>query len=284
MTTGAPEEHRTQATGLEQAFREQALHNDIRETRVVLAIGTAAIVGFAATDVIVTDSIGITHAGRAVVAAVLLWAAWQIRRPRDPRSLDRAVSIGLWAFISHNILISLMRPPDFTQGVILNVLTVMAIYMAVPVRLRIQIPPAVALSIVDSVIWIVYRESRWEPFGTISVLAGFVLANVLGYYVSYKIERSRRLAFSHLLTERHTRHQLQTTLQELKTLRGMIPICCMCKRIRDDKGYFEALEDYLRKNSEADFTHTLCPECLEKYYPDFSGDVMADQQTKGRES
>jgi len=58
-----------------------------------------------------------------------------------------------------------------------------------------------------------------------------------------------------------TIEKLQKALDEIKTLRGLIPICAWCKRIRDDKGYWDELEVYLSKHSEAVFSHGLCPEC-----------------------
>ena len=52
-----------------------------------------------------------------------------------------------------------------------------------------------------------------------------------------------------------------------KVLRGLLPICTSCKKIRDDQGYWNQLEIYIREHSEAEFTHGLCPECVKKFYP-----------------
>jgi len=58
--------------------------------------------------------------------------------------------------------------------------------------------------------------------------------------------------------------ELEEALTKIKTLRGLIPICASCKKIRSDKGYWQQLEEYLAEHSEADFTQRFCPECLEK--------------------
>jgi hypothetical protein len=55
----------------------------------------------------------------------------------------------------------------------------------------------------------------------------------------------------------------------VRTLRGILPICASCKKIRDDKGYWNQLESYIRDHSEAEFSHSLCPECIEKLYPGY---------------
>lgn len=62
--------------------------------------------------------------------------------------------------------------------------------------------------------------------------------------------------------------QLQDAMAKIKVLRGLLPICASCKRIRDDTGYWKRLEDYIADRSEAQFTHGLCSECSRKLYPD----------------
>ncbi len=64
-------------------------------------------------------------------------------------------------------------------------------------------------------------------------------------------------------------HELQDALDKVKTLSGLIPICCYCNRIRDDKGYWNEIADYISKHSEAEFSHGFCPECAKKHYPKY---------------
>lgn len=66
----------------------------------------------------------------------------------------------------------------------------------------------------------------------------------------------------------HLIGQLQVALQEKKTLSGLLPICAHCKKIRDDQGYWNKLEEYIHAHAEVEFSHGLCPECLEKYFPE----------------
>lgn len=62
--------------------------------------------------------------------------------------------------------------------------------------------------------------------------------------------------------------ELQKALEEITTLKGVIPICLHCKGIRDDKGYWKKLEQYITEHSEAEFSHGICPECARKLYPE----------------
>jgi len=63
--------------------------------------------------------------------------------------------------------------------------------------------------------------------------------------------------------------ELQKAGDEIKTLRGILPICCHCKKIRDDQGYWQQVESYVGEHSQAEFSHGICPDCVEKYYSQF---------------
>jgi HAMP domain-containing protein len=62
---------------------------------------------------------------------------------------------------------------------------------------------------------------------------------------------------------------LQAALAEVKLLSGFLPICTSCKKIRDDKGYWNQIEGYISTHSDVEFSHSVCPECAKKLYPDF---------------
>lgn len=72
--------------------------------------------------------------------------------------------------------------------------------------------------------------------------------------------------------------ELRRTLGEVKTLRGFLPICSSCKKIRSDKGYWQQIESYIREHSEAEFSHGICPDCAVRLYPGIMG---ADEENKG---
>lgn len=65
---------------------------------------------------------------------------------------------------------------------------------------------------------------------------------------------------------------LQHAVENVKILSGFLPICSYCKNIRDDKGLWSQIENYIKDHSEMDFTHSICPECAKKEYPDFAKD------------
>jgi len=68
--------------------------------------------------------------------------------------------------------------------------------------------------------------------------------------------------------------ELTSALDNVKTLKGMLPICARCKKVKDDQGYWQQVDEYVRDHSEAEFSHGLCPECMKELYPDY--DVVDD--------
>ncbi len=73
------------------------------------------------------------------------------------------------------------------------------------------------------------------------------------------------------VTEKIEAHEILRKAQEyeIKKLKGFLPICSGCKKIRDDEGYWKQVEVYVRDHSDADFTHSICPDCAKKIYGEF---------------
>ncbi len=78
--------------------------------------------------------------------------------------------------------------------------------------------------------------------------------------------------------------QLEKTLTEVKTLRGLLPICSNCKKIRDDGNAWVPMEVYVRDRTEADFSHGICPDCMRKLYPKYADSILSDSAAKKKEN
>ncbi len=92
----------------------------------------------------------------------------------------------------------------------------------------------------------------------ISLFAVWVVA-ILGLQRNKTLEQRSKILF-----------EREEALNEIRVLRGFLPICASCKKIRDDNGYWQQIEGYIRDHSEAEFTHSICPSCAEKLYPDLN--------------
>jgi len=102
---------------------------------------------------------------------------------------------------------------------------------------------------------------------------------VFGRLDSEEIEKSRSELFSlnqelnNLSRQLHKKNaQLSSALSQIKTLRGILPICSHCHKIRNDREIWDKLETYIENQTKAQFSHSICPECLNKHYPDFPDD------------
>lgn len=72
--------------------------------------------------------------------------------------------------------------------------------------------------------------------------------------------------------------ELRQALEQIKTLRGIVPICSSCKKIRDDQGYWSQVEIYVHHHTEAEFSHAVCPDCMRTLYPEFNDDAAGKQE------
>jgi len=102
-------------------------------------------------------------------------------------------------------------------------------------------------------------------FGTICVLDS--QQNPFGKRYEKVLVEFKELIELHLsLLDKN--EQLKAALAEVNMLRGMLPICSFCKNVRDDRGYWNQIESYIQRHSDAKFTHSVCPECAKTHYPD----------------
>ncbi len=98
-----------------------------------------------------------------------------------------------------------------------------------------------------------------KPVNGVELLARVSSALTLKNEMDCRKERETEL--------RRSNEELQRALREVKVLRGLIPICASCKKIRNDGGFWQQLEEYIGEHSEAEFSHGLCQPCLKKLYP-----------------
>lgn len=98
-------------------------------------------------------------------------------------------------------------------------------------------------------------EREWSESEIATLLA--VASSIGGFIVKSRVEEQRERLIA----------ELQDALTQIKVLRGLIPICSYCKKIRDDQGYWNQIEAYVAEHSEAEFSHSICPECVEVHFP-----------------
>jgi len=112
---------------------------------------------------------------------------------------------------------------------------------------------------------LVYMELKWY-ISTISIIIALHFSLLL--FSSWDFRSLMTNIFflgSFALMGSLIHHRVNLFLKEIRTLEGLLPICARCKNIRDDKGFWHRVEEYIRDHSEAEFTHSLCPDCAKEY-------------------
>ncbi|MDQ7799098.1 MAG: PAS domain S-box protein [Candidatus Edwardsbacteria bacterium] len=185
---------------------------------------------------------------------------------RDPSPVSRPLKKGLTEYVLR-IHKPLLAPPMVQKkladaGEIEIVGTPSVDWMGVPLKSGNQ---AFGVLVVQS-----YREKVRFGARELSML-NFVSDNIAAAIQRKKGEDERKK----LVTE------LQESLDNIKTLKGLVPICSSCKKIRNDGGYWQQVEEYVAEHTEADFSHGICDECAHKLYPQYFKDKK--NKTKGDE-
>ena len=181
---------------------------------------------------------------RGSLAVVSLFAAWQVHRSHRPGAVDAWLFGWSMAIVGalavRHVLAAEQDPGHHTLDVALTFL-----WLTMPNPLKLQIIPALLTA--GSAL-----STPWGDAHPATLIGAYSFALAGGILVSWDRNRTARGRFS--------------ALNEIRTLRGIIPICAHCKQIRDDRGFWRRVEEYVRENTEAEFTHGMCPSCLEELY------------------
>lgn len=107
----------------------------------------------------------------------------------------------------------------------------------------------------NTIVYPIHFRIAWVIAVSLIIILSYVLESLRAHYIG-QLERQNI--------------ELQEALADVKKLSGLLPICSSCKKIRDDKGYWKQIESYIHEHSEAQFSHGICPECAQEFYPDIT--------------
>jgi ligand-binding sensor domain-containing protein len=109
-----------------------------------------------------------------------------------------------------------------------------------------------------------FYQTDWFPALVLALLAGLA-----GGGYAWKMRRLQR-------HEAELQRRVDEAVAQVKVLHGLLPICTGCKKIRDDKGYWNQIENYIARHANIRFSHSLCPDCLKRIYPDLADEVLRE--------
>lgn len=252
----------------EESYRQYALEADFRQTKIVSLIVLAGTLFFIPSDYQLfgaSSKLWWLLCARLVLIASSVALFLKLKSRSTPGQFDAYVLSYMIVMVVVSFYISLTRPSSYLLHVIVSVLIINMLYLAFPLPVRLQIIPALLGSLANIILLLVI-QSPADSLSKTAILFGFLFANVIGILASRQTNYWKRQQFIALLREKEVRLKLEQALDEIKTLRGIIPICAYCKNVRNDPGSWEQIEEYVTTHTHAQFTHGICPDCEKKHF------------------
>jgi hypothetical protein len=204
----------------------------------------------------------------AIVA--LLWIGF-VRLP-GRLGRERLTHMVAWATLASLpflLAMHMLRPRTSLAFFSEDAVIVAALYGLIPNRRRPQTIAALTLTGVALVLLFAWHTGV-TAMEYVTVVTALGVANAAGRSAAHYRELREQREEAVFEREQAARTALEQTLAELRTLRGILPICSHCKRIREQDGDWEAIEAYVRRHSDAEFSHGICPTCRTQHYADFA--------------
>jgi hypothetical protein len=245
------------------AIDDLRLESDRRLATILLSLVLIPAVWFTAVDAMAPlDALGgaMRPVPMATSVAVLSLGVWFVSQSRTRAQYSVAVFAVSVAIVPILLSVALVDPRGWFYEPSAAFLPLIALYGAMPNTASRQILPPVLLTaglLVGRTLW--FSEASEDAIGDTLII---IVVNAIGIVmVLRRIELQRMVAAS---------------FDELQALRGIIPICAHCKKVRTEGDTWQQIEKYVHEHSAADFSHGICPDCIRAYYPDDAD--LADQR------
>ena len=247
------------------------LDNDRRVVRAIFIILLVVVTLLVTMDVLVVRGSWLARLPllgvRVLMLGVIFYGIFGVVRARTARAFEHSLLITTGAGVLVELALRLLRPPDNITPVWLEIVLVLGCYAILPNRPAFQAIVAITLSIGTSLILLFYNVGI-STTDRVGIILTLVIANVVGFVASRE-RVSRQLREERAWrNERDAKLELQRAHSEIRILRGLLPTCAHCRRVRTEQGEWQAMERFVSEHSEAHFSHGFCPECLAQHYPD----------------
>lgn len=255
--------YKFKSSNLETIYRQERLSRDINVATPLLLIAALFHLASIPMDISLLGeqrSLYLVVCIRFLSAIIALLALYLIRRKQEVNFFDAVIFIWAALLLVGIFLSNLFYPASYIVHIGWDVLLTLAVYSVVPLPLLRQMVAALLFSLCTIIHFYLFHFVIYSS-AIIDVILMFLCANTIGIFASWEMNNWKRSKFLALKREAEIKDDLEKTLHELNTLKGIIPICSYCKNIRTDKGDWEKVEAYVRKHSDAKFSHGICPEC-----------------------
>ena len=245
------------ATAEEGAYRAHFLDNDVRKALAVSYAAIGLMVALTIRDVPNLGSDPALMLGivvRAVTMLITLYTIWTLKHDPTPQELDRNVLLMVVGISIGMLLVHTTPDIPPVRMVAIGTMVLMSGFIGTPLYpVALSLPSAIII-LGDAVIIFSPGHDELREMAPL-ILVTYAFATYIAIISSSYHHRARYEAY--------------LAFSQVKTLSGMLPICANCKRIRDDQGYYQQVETYIEARSDAEFTHGICPDCVDELYPEF---------------
>lgn len=251
---------------LEQAFRMKHLREDKRLALACAGVVVAGSIVFIANGYFLygmSASFFILLAARIANLLASVGLILALHRCSTAAHIDR--SLLAWGVVcsASNLTIIWAQTSGTIGHALLSFGVPLVAYCIVPLPLAKQLLVTVSFSFCAMLLAFLNGNDLVTAF---SLSAGCIIANALGSFASWHRNHRRRQVFLSALRETELCARLEQALAEIKTLRGLLPICAWCKRVRNEEQAWQSIESYVQSHSHAEFTHDICESCLSNQF------------------
>lgn len=257
---------------LEAQFREHSLPSGIFTSRLFLFAAAILQIPFVMTDYRLFGTelpFFLLILGRVVFISITIGLAVFLAGNRDLNLFRRSMSAWVVLLLSYNASIDSTRPSEFLGHLHIEILAVLVCYILLPLSPQRLILLGVFGTTLHLLTLNLFRTNI-DALEINAAVSAFVGANLVGAIHAVRAGASQRREYLALLEANQTNRELREAMNRIRSLEGLLPICSHCKNIRDTNDAWKPVEAYVQEKTAATFTHSICPCCLERYYPEYA--------------
>lgn len=265
---GLPLSDKLEVKKQEEPYRRYVLEADIRQTKIVVFIVLAATLFFISSDYRffgASSELLWLLIARFILIGYSITLLLRLNGTSTSQQIDVYLLSYMVILVLISVYISSTRPAGYISYILVSLLEICAFYLAFPLPVHLQIIPAL-LGTVANTLLLLIRRPQPDSLSKSAIIFCFLCANLIGIIASRRANYWKRQQFAMLIREKALRQELEQAIDEIKTLRGIIPICAYCKNVRPDPDSWQQIEEYVTMHTHAQFTHGICPDCAKKYF------------------
>ena len=254
----------------ETAFRDSDFEQAKRGVVTFVILAATGLLFFTVTESLYMPSdkaFVALQVGRGTLLVLIMCISVVLMRMRSRLAFEKVTFSAAVALPLLAAAITLLRPTNDPVNFMLDLVLILSYYSFFHFPLRILVIPPLLITAVQVFLLFSYKEVD-NTHGIHVIITALFLANVVGVLASRHANIRNRLRFLDFRAESNLRAEMETTLDRLELLEGLVPICAHCKRIRGDDGTWEQVEAFVSRGSKLEFSHGICPQCMRERYSD----------------